>query len=54
MVSKKNICIICHKKVAKEELIEKYQSNFCSDRCMKEYEKLLIDAKKESNLDNCC
>jgi len=54
MGSKKNKCIVCHKMVTKEELIEKYQSNFCSEQCMKEYGKLLIDAKKESNLNNCC
>lgn len=46
------ICIVCKKEANKP--IKKYGSYFCSENCVKEYEKLLEEAKKKVNLDKCC
>jgi predicted nucleic acid-binding Zn ribbon protein len=45
-------CIVCKKEI--EKPIKKYGSNFCSEECLKNYEKMLEEAKKKVNLNKCC
>lgn len=54
MFNKEIDCIVCKKKLVKKDCIKKYQSYFCSDECVKKYEKLLKKAKEETSLDGCC
>ncbi|NQU83526.1 MAG: hypothetical protein HQ536_02335 [Parcubacteria group bacterium] len=46
-------CIICKKEIT-EKPIKKYGSKFCCVDCVKEYEKMLEEARKKVNLDKCC
>lgn len=47
-------CIVCEKKIKKDQAINKYDLYFCCEECLKEYEEHLKKIDKEINLDNCC
>ena len=47
-------CIVCSKKQDKNIMIKQDHNYFCSEKCKLEYKKLLIQAKKTINLDDCC
>lgn len=47
-------CIVCEKEITPNELIEKHDVEFCSEKCLEEYEKKLKDLDGIVDWDNCC
>lgn len=54
LFNKKVKCIVCQNEKAKKEAFKKYSVFFCSEKCLKGYEKEVEESTKDLNLDNCC
>ena len=50
MFKKKKKCVVCENKILEKSIINKYESIFCGQDCLKKYEELLEEAKKTSKI----
>jgi len=46
-------CIVCDKDI-NGDIIKKHDVEFCSEKCVQDYEKKLKELSKVVNWDNCC
>jgi len=46
-------CIVCEKELT-ENIINKHDVHFCSEKCVEDYEEKLKKLSEVVNWDNCC
>jgi hypothetical protein len=47
-------CIICEKEIDPKQSIKKNEVEFCSENCLKQYDKKLKELEGVVDWDNCC